>query len=280
MLNRPSESVKMNSFSGQTVAITGGATGIGFGLAKAFGREGARIVIGEPRRHRLDEAIAALHAEGIAAAAHDLDVSDAASVEAFADCAWSAFGGVQVLVNNAGISSPMRSMTKLPLENLRRVFDVNVFGVWHCAAAFGRRMIEAGQPAAIYNVGSENAFFNAVPKNAAYIASKHAVRGLTEAMRDEFPDFIRIGLITPGFVKTDLTGSGPFADAAMTADDFATKVLAQMKAGEFYIVTHPYNIERIRPIHAEIEAAYARNAPRYDGDDEHDVRTLMARFKP
>lgn len=268
----------MKSFRGKTVVITGGATGIGFALAKQFGADGANIVIGEPRQARLDEAVAALRAQGFEASAMVMDVTDPASVEAFADFAWATYGAVHVLINNAGIGLGMRSMVKQPLEDMRRVFDVNVFGVWHGSAIFGRRLIEQGEPAAIYNLGSENSFFNAVPKTAAYIASKHAVRGMTEAMREEFPDFITIGLICPGFVKSELTPP-PFGDLAMDTDVFAAKVMEQIRAGEFYIVSHAYNIERIKPVHAEIERAYTTYARRYEGDEEFDVRTLLARVQ-
>lgn len=264
------------SFNGKTVVITGGATGIGFALAKAFGAEGARIVIGEPRASRLEEAAASLGDLGIDVSTMVMDVTDPESVGAFADFAWERYGAVHVLINNAGISTGLRSMTKLPLADMHRVFDVNVFGVWYGSAIFGKRMIDQGEPAAIYNVGSENSFFNAMPKMAAYIATKHAVRGMTEAMREDFPDFITIGLICPGFVKTELT-KGPFADHAMDADVFAAKVLEQVKAGQFYIMTHAYNIERIKPVHAEIEGALATYAPRYEGDEALDVRILLER---
>ena len=265
------------SYADKTVVITGGATGIGFALAKRFGAEGARIVIGEPRQSRLEEAEAALRDAGVEVATMVMDVTDPVSVEAFADLAWDRFGAVHLLINNAGIGLPPRSMTEQSVEDMRRVFEVNVFGVWHGSAVFGKRMIDQGKPAAIYNVGSENSFFNAVPKIATYIASKHAVRGLTEAMREEFPDFITIGLICPGFVKSELTPP-PFGDLAMDTDAFADAVVNQIHAGEFYVVTHAYNMERIQPIHDEIAAAYARNAPRYDGDEEYDVRKLAEKF--
>lgn len=268
----------MTSFKDKTVVITGGATGIGFALAKQFGADGAKIVIGEPREAHLDAAITALKQEGIEASAMVMDVTDPASVEAFADFAWATYGGVHVLINNAGIGLGMKSMTKQKLEDVHRVFDVNVFGVWHGASIFGRRMIEQGEPAAIYNLGSENSLFNAMPKTAAYIATKHAVRGMTEAMRDEFPDFIKIGLICPGFVKSDLTPP-PVGNLAMDADTFAAKVMEQIRAGAFYIVTHASNMERIRPVHDEIEQAYATYAPRYDGDMEYDVKTLIKRLQ-
>ncbi|MEM7492052.1 MAG: SDR family oxidoreductase [Pseudomonadota bacterium] len=267
----------MGDYSGKTVVVTGGATGIGFALAKAFGREGANIVIGEPRDQRLQEAASSLSGLGITVSTLVMDVTDAASVERFAEFAWSMYGGVDLLINNAGIALPRAAVTDVGLKDLRRLFDVNFFGVWHGAASFGRRMIDRGKPAAIYNVASENAFFNAVKKSAPYIASKHAVRGLTEAMRDDFPDFIKVGMIIPGFVASDMTaGMEAFA---MDADRFAAKVIEQIDAGEFYIVTHSYNIERIRPIHAEIERAYAENAPRYEGDEQYDVQLLIRKLR-
>jgi NAD(P)-dependent dehydrogenase (short-subunit alcohol dehydrogenase family) len=266
----------MDSFKDKTVVITGGATGIGFGLAKRFGAEGAKVVIGEPRQNRLDEALAELKSLGIQAAAMVMDVAEPKSMEAFADFAWETFGGAHVLINNAGIAISRGPMVDVPLDDLHKLMNVNFFGVWHGAAIFGKRMIEQGEPAAIYNVASENAFFNAVQNSAAYITSKHAVRGLTGAMRDEFPDFIKVGMIVPGFVASEMTkGSEKFA---MDADTFAEKVVEQIRAGEFYVVTHAYNIVRIKPIHEAVEAAYERNAPRYEGDEEYDVPTLIARL--
>lgn len=267
----------MDSFKDKVVVVTGGATGIGFGLAKRFGMEGAKIVIGEPRQNRLDEALATLKDLGVEASAMVMDVTDPNSVEAFADFAFDTYCGVHVLINNAGISIGQAAMVDVPLDDLHRLFNVNFFGVWHGAAIFGKRMIAQGEAAAIYNVASENSFFNAVPNSAAYITSKHAVRGLTEAMRDDFPDHIQVGMIVPGFVASEMTAeSGKFA---MDTDTFAEKVVEQIRAGEFYVVTHSFNIERIKPIHKKIEDAYARNAPRYEGDDEYDVPTLIARMR-
>ncbi|MEL6861506.1 MAG: SDR family NAD(P)-dependent oxidoreductase [Pseudomonadota bacterium] len=266
----------MDSFKDKTVVITGGATGIGFGLAKRFGSEGAKIVIGEPRQDKLDDARAELKELGIDAATMVMDVTDPKSMEAFADFAWNTYGGVHVLINNAGIAIGRAPMVDVPLEDLHKLMNVNFFGVWHGAAIFGKRMIEQGAPAAIYNLASENSFFNAIQNSAPYIASKHAVRGLTEAMRDDFPDFIQVGMIVPGFVASDMTkGSEQFA---MDADTFAEKTVEQIRAGEFYVVTHSYNMVRIKPIHDAIAAAYERNAPRYEGDEEYDVPTLIARL--
>ena len=205
-----------------------------------------------------------------------LDVTDAEQIAVAVNLA-EAEGPIDVLINNAGVGGGgLRSMIKVPLDDLHALMNVNFFGVWHGATEFGRRFVAQGEAAMILNVGSENSFFNAMPKMAAYIASKHAVRGMTEAMREEFPDFIQIGLICPGLVQSDMTAN--MGSLGMPADEFAGRILKQVKAGAFYLVGHAYNIERIKPIHDQIEDAYARNAPRYDGDDEYDVPTLIARL--
>lgn len=261
----------MQDFRDKTVVITGGATGIGFALAKAFGADGAKIVIGEPRETRLQEAVAALGDLGIAASYTVCDVTDPASVEALADFAWDTHGHVDVLINNAGISIGPGRVTNLPLEKLHALFDVNFFGVWHGSAIFGKRMVAQGTPAAIYNLGSENSFFSAVPNNTAYLASKHAVHGLTVGLREEMPDFITVGLICPGWVGTELVDAR-LRHMTMDPDRFAAIVMEQVRAGEFYIVSHAYNMVHIDGRHAQLAKAYATYAPRYDGDEEYDVR--------
>ena len=260
----------------KTVAITGGATGIGFALAKQFGALGANIVIGEPRPERLKQATDSLEGLGITAASTKLDVTDLSSVEEFAEFAWSTFGGVHLLINNAGIIGDGGHMTKQPMAKVHDVMNVNFYGVWHGSAVFGRRMVEQKEPAAIYNVGSENSHFVAAPLNAAYVASKHAVRGLTLAMKEEFPDFITIGVICPGFVGTELTPG--VAEYGMDADRFASLVVKQILDEQFWVVSHAYNIERIKPIHEDIEQAFSTYAPRYAGDDEFDVPTLIEKL--
>ena len=174
----------MLSLNQRTVVVTGGATGIGFALAKACGREGANIVIGEPRQNRLDEAVAELEGAGIAAKAMVCDVTDIDQVEAFAEFAFDAFGEVALVLNNAGVGQGNRdAVVAADLADVHRVMNVNFFGVWHGCKVFGRRLVEQGAPAAIYNTGSENSYFVAVVNSAAYVASKHAVYGLTDALR-------------------------------------------------------------------------------------------------
>jgi NAD(P)-dependent dehydrogenase (short-subunit alcohol dehydrogenase family) len=261
----------------RTVVITGGATGIGLGLARACGQRGAHIVIGEPRQNRLDEAVAILEKDGIAARAYSLDVSVAAELEAFAEQAFTAFGDVALVINNAGVGQKSGPVVDCALEEMRRVMAVNFEGVWLGCKIFGQRLIKQGTPAALYNTGSENSFFVAVEQAAAYVASKHAVLGLTDALRSELPDFIKVGMIAPGFVGSELIPE-PMRQYGMPVEAFAKAVLPQILAGEPYVVSHAFNSVRIAERHQEIQQAFAQYAPRREGDDEYDVKAMLPKW--
>jgi len=265
----------MDNFQDTVVVIPGGATGIGFAFAKKFGSEGATIVLAARRENRLQEAVAALGEFGIEAGYKVVDVTDRSQVEALADYAWDTYGKVDVIVNNAGMMLPNQPMIETDIADVERIFAVNFYGVWHGSTVFAKRMIEQGTPAAIYNVGSENSLFNGVPFGAPYVATKHTVLAITESLAEEMPDFIDVGLICPGFVRSEL-GDPTAMSFAMDTDKYVDTAFEQIKAGEFFIVSHAYNIVRINERHAAIEAAYAKYAPRYEGDNEFDVRSLMA----
>ena len=260
----------------KTVVVTGGATGIGFGLAKATGALGAKVIIAEPDPERLRRATEALERLGIESAGYPCDVTDLEQVEALADFAWATFDRVDLVVNNAGVGLPAVPVAETSMADLRNVFEVNFFGVWHGCRVFAPRLIEQGTPAAIYNTGSENSLFNAVPNLAGYVASKHAVLGLTDSLREQVPEYITIGVIIPGLVASELTRR--VADLAMDTDEYARRVVEQILQKQFYVVTHAYNIEHVDRRHKEISEAYAKYAPRYEGDDEHDVRTLLRKL--
>ena len=268
----------MLEIKGRTVVITGGATGIGFGIAKACGALGANVVIGEPRENRLDEAAASLAELGVNARAFLLDVTDAAQFAQFADSAFAAFGDVALIVNNAGVGQQRGSVMDTAEIEMQRVMAVNFQGVWRGCQLFGKRLIEQGTPAAIYNTGSENSFFIAVSHSAAYVASKHAVWGLTDALRQELPDFISVGMIAPGFVGSELIPE-PMRPMGMPVDEFAERVVPQMLAGESYVVTHGYNQVRIDERQSQIARAYERSAPRAEGDERYDVRSLITALR-
>lgn len=264
----------MKDFKGKTVVITGAATGIGFALAKQFADRGARLVLAARRLDRLEEAAASLSGRGAEVRAAECDVTKREDVEKLADFAWAQFGGVDVIVNNAGVGPIQSKVIDARQEDVQSVFDVNLFGVWNGVSVFGRRFIEQGTPSAIYNVGSENCFFNAVPEGAGYVASKHAVLAMTTALREEVPDNIEVALIAPGLVRSELSKE---TTEGMDTDAYAAIVMKQIEAGEFLIVSHAYNVVRIGERTEALDHAYATYAPRYDGDDEFDVRTLGAK---
>lgn len=266
----------MKDFQDKVVVITGGATGIGFSFAKQFGKEGANVVIASRRLNRVEEAVEKLTEMGIEVRGTTCDVTVLAEVEALADFAWNEFGRVDVIVNNAGVGSTQQPVIGLTKEQAMNVLDINLFGVWNGVKVFGKRLIEQGTPCAIYNVGSENSFFDGVPYANAYVISKHAVLALTDILRKEVPDFVEVGLICPGLVNSELGEDG--INFGMDTDKFTSIAMQQIKAGKFYIVSHAYNMVRIDDRYDEIRAAYETYAPRYERDVEYDVRTIYEAY--
>ena len=266
----------MQDLKGKVIAITGGATGIGFALAKTLGQDGAKIIIGEPRKEKLEEAVKILKDLGVQACETPLDVTNLKSVEEFAEFTIKSFGRVDILINNAGISGAGGRIDKVDITKAKNIFDVNFFGVWHGCSVFSKKMIEQGTSAAIYNVGSENSLFIAVPKSVAYVASKHAVFALSESLRNDLPGYIHVGTIIPGYVDTPLTNQ---VEGGMNADEFADIVKEQIKNQEHIIVSHAYNSVHIERRNEEIISAYKKYAPRYDGDDEYDIKTIFQNYK-
>jgi NAD(P)-dependent dehydrogenase (short-subunit alcohol dehydrogenase family) len=262
-------------FANKTTVITGGATGIGFALAKILGLRGSRIILFEPREQQLQKAVQLLGDEGIDAKYHIGDVTKRADVEALADFAWSENGRADAVINNAGIGGQMQKVIDFDLEEARKLFEVNYWGMWNGIQVFGQRFIADGQPSAIYSVASENSLFNVYPSGGgAYVSSKHAIFGLMDMLRKEVPDLIETGCIIPGWVATEMTRL-----KGMDADEYAATIVPQMEAGEYYLVSHSYNVVRLDERYDEVKASFARYAPRYDGDDEYDVISAFAKSR-
>ncbi len=264
----------MKNFKNKVVVITGGATGIGFSFAKRFGQEGAKVVIASRRMQRVNQAVKKLQALGIEAAGTTCDVAILSDVEALADFAWREFGQVDVILNNAGVGPTLKSVIDMSRADIMQLLEINLLGAWYGVSVFGKRMIAQGTSCAIYNMGSENSFFNVIPRISGYVASKHALHAMTVSLREEVPDFVEVGLICPGIVNSEIGGGITFG---MDTDKFTGIAMSQIKAGKFYIVSHAYNIVRINERHAEITKAYETYAPRYEGDIEFDGRAMMSR---
>lgn len=190
--------------SGRRALVTGGATGIGEGIALGLAAAGADVAL-TYRSHQPDSTLAAIEGLGVKAAAIKadfvgMDVSAAGDVIEFAS---EALGGLDILVNNAGIIHRDDSVD-LPLDDWRRVLSVNLDSVWLLCQAAGRKMVTqgAGKIVIVSSVlGSQGGL--RVP---AYTASKHAVIGLTRALCNEWgPHGININAIAPGYTATDNT---------------------------------------------------------------------------
>ena len=262
----------MQDFKDKVVVITGGATGIGLGYSKAFGREGAKIVISGRREDRLGQATEELQSLGIEAKWRVADASSQEDTEKLADFAWQGFGKVDVLINNAGMMVHHAPVLDMPMEDIHAIFNVNLFGVVIGSKVFSKRFVDQGTPAAIYNVGSENSLFHATPFNGAYVATKHGVLAFTHSLREELPEFIDVSLICPGFVVSEL-GPPENMQYGMPTEQFIELTMPQLKAGEFYVVSHAYNQVMIDRKHAALSAAFSKYAPRYEGDSQYDVRS-------
>ncbi|MFK8043150.1 SDR family NAD(P)-dependent oxidoreductase [Congregibacter sp.] len=266
----------MKSYSDKVVVITGSAVGIGFSLAKQFGSEGAKVVVSGLPTDDIESAVERLNDLNITAAAVACDVSNRHDVENLADFAVKEFGTVDVLVNNAGVSQKPRPIIEMDLAEFRKVHEINIYGVLHGIQVFGKRFIEQGTPAAIYNLGSENSIYPCVPSAHAYVSSKHAILAITELLAEEVPSFIDVALIMPGLVKSEMTrGLG----LGMETDDFSKIILDQLKAGELYAVSHSYNKVRLVERFERLSAAFDKYAPREANDEDLDIRTIVSRLQ-
>lgn len=195
----------------KVVLITGASSGIGEATARELAAAGARLFIGARRSDRL----AALADElGEAVAWRTLDVTDGADFDAFVDAAEARFGRVDVLVNNAGVM-PLSPLAAGKRDEWKRMIDVNIHGVLNGIAAVLPRFV-AQRNGHVVNVASVAAHI-VLPSAAVYCGTKHAVRAITEGLRQEH-DEIRSTLISPGVVATELGNdiTDPAIAAALT----------------------------------------------------------------
>ena len=189
--------------SGRTAIVTGGAMGIGLGIARRLHEAGASVVIADLDMPAAEQAVAGLEASRTdSALSVHVDVSDSASVEAMVHAAVDSFEGVDILVNNAGIF-PMVPLSDLDLETFRRVIDVNLTGLFLCTKAAASRMIEQGHGGRIINITSIDALHPSMLGLAPYDASKHGAWGFTKNVALELaPHRIWVNAIAPGGINT------------------------------------------------------------------------------
>ncbi|MBZ9737589.1 MULTISPECIES: SDR family oxidoreductase [unclassified Mesorhizobium] len=187
----------------KVVLITGASSGIGAGIARELGAAGARLMLGARRTDRLEILAREIREKGGEAMAHRLDVTDRADVAAFAEAARQAWGRVDVIVNNAGIM-PLSLMASMKVDEWDRMVEVNIKGVLHGIAAVLPQMTARGT-GHIINIASIGAL-SVSPTAAVYCATKHAVRAISDGLRQERDD-IRVTCIHPGVVESELAST-------------------------------------------------------------------------
>jgi len=196
-----------SDFSGQTILITGAASGFGKRLAERLSAEGANLVLGDLNADGLRDLAAVLSGNVSSLAC---DVSREADVASLCQTAQDSFGGLDIAINNAGFAPAMKGLLETSEEDLDKVFAVNAKGVF-----FGMKHqipLMRARGGAILNVASV-AGLNAAPKLISYAAAKHAVVGMTKTAAVEFArDNIRINAICPFFSPTPLMQQSGFAD--------------------------------------------------------------------
>lgn len=193
--------------SSSVAFITGGAAGIGLGIAQAFAKRGAKLMLADIDQSTLDAAAETLRADGADVATVVCDVADEAQMRAAAQATIDRFGKVHIVVNNAGVA--LGGMTgEIDLKDWRWIVDINLMGVAHGVEIFTPLIKSHGEGGHIINTASLAGHI-AGPGMAPYHATKFAVVGYSEAMQQELaPADIGVSVLCPAWVKTNIHRSG------------------------------------------------------------------------
>ena len=184
---------------GQRALVTGASSGIGLACAAALAQAGAEVVLVARGAEALARVVAEFAAEGLAARALPLDISDIAATEA----AVALHGPFDVLVNSAGLARHSPAVATTP-EDYDTVTDLNVRAAYFLTRAVAKGLIAAGKPGSLINVSSQMGHVGG-PDRAVYCATKHALEGMTKAMAIEWgPQGIRVNTLCPTFIRTPL----------------------------------------------------------------------------
>ena len=251
----------MYALSGKVVAITGAGNGIGRALALACAARGAQLALSDIKAEPLQETARLVEKSGGRAVIRVVDVAKREEVEAWAAAAAAELGGVDVIINNAGVAL-LDTLEDVPYEEFRWVFDILFWGVVHGTRAFLPQV--RARRGVVVNLGSIHSFI-AAPNNGPYCSAKSAVRGFCDALREEVrADGVQVLLVMPGGIKTEIVRNSrvrKFINANASQEDVH-------RAHNAASLTSPEQAARI--ILDAVEARHARqlvgiDAVFYDG---------------
>jgi NAD(P)-dependent dehydrogenase (short-subunit alcohol dehydrogenase family) len=262
----------MKDFAGRTAFVTGGANGVGIGLARALLAQGCNVAIADIRAKHIDAALAAL--DNPRAMGVPVDVSSRSDLARAADAVESKFGVVTLLFNNAGVNL-FQSIEESSYDDWDWIMGVNLHGPINGVMTFVPRMIRAGQRGYVVNTASMAGLL-AAATCGIYNTSKFAVRGLSESLRASLaPHGIGVSVLCPGLVKSYIYASDEIRPQQLQAgakpintefvkrlaevhqfgmepDVIAARVLEAMREDRFHIFTHPEFRDEIAEVFGEI----------------------------
>lgn len=235
--------------SQRRIFITGGASGLGRALAERYARAGWRVAIGDIHEARGEETLARLRELGAEALFLPCDVRQEEHLEAAADLLEETWGGVDVVVNNAGVAVG-GSVAEVPMADWEWIVDINLLGVVRGCRVFTPRFVRQGSGRFV-NVSSMAGLVHP-PRMSAYNATKAAVVALSETLRAELArDGIAVTVVCPSFFRTNLTETFRAPDpktvkttnrlvneARLGADEIAEVVYRGVERGAFHVLPH------------------------------------------
>jgi NAD(P)-dependent dehydrogenase (short-subunit alcohol dehydrogenase family) len=271
----------MRELSGKTAFVTGGASGIGLELGRAFAKAGMKVMLADIETGALDQAVMGLRDVAADVRAIQCDVADAESVERAARATFDAFGHVHVVCNNAGVAAG-GGIDNISIDNWRWVIDVNLMGVVHGIRSFLPHIRAHGEGGHIVNTASM-AGMNPDLGFSPYAASKFAVVAMSEGLSMRLKPYgIGVSVLCPSFVRTRIGESGrnrparygepepldPASpagrmvaeiaeriEAGLDPSDVAARVLPAIRNEDLYVFTHPNMREQVDERFAAIQAA-------------------------
>ena len=283
----PRQGAPVHDLDGKVVAITGGASGIGLALAEAFAAEGMLLALADVEQGPLAETVAAFEARGVPVIGVDCDVADAEQVRRFASATFERFGTVDIVVNNAGVGGGNGPAWQISEAGWDWTVSVNLMGVVHGIQAFVPRLVEQ-RSGHVINTASL-AGLSGAPMMAPYVATKHAVVGLSESLHLDFAMAgldIGVSVLCPAFIRTRIAESGrnwpdrlgtsplPAADSPSAAfikglvdagiepSDYAATVLDAVRTNRFFVLSDPAHAAAIQHRHDAAATGGFPSAPR------------------